>query len=204
MEIIKNILFSMMYLGLLQACASRLVIQSDTSPVEVFAVVEGQKEKIKIGDTPFEITETKLYELLNLSPESTGWFQLDFTKKEFQTKSLLVPTNRWGEVTKVIKVTLDPLADETTLSKKIINYFFNAKKYADFRQFPQAHEELEKILAIDPKIAQAVAMKAGLFFLEGNIEQSKILYRKALEIDPSFNDAIQMLEKIKNKEDGRQ
>lgn len=183
-------------------CASKLVVQSEPDQVEVYASVEGKKDRVKIGETPFELTEVQLYEQLGLGPESSTWILLDFEKKEFKSRSVLVPASRWGEASKVVRIALSPKTEETTLSKKIINHFFNAKKYAESKQFPQALEEIDKILAIDSQLAQAIVMKAGVYFLQGDMNEAKSLYRKALDIEPGLTDAIQMLEAIQNKVGG--
>jgi hypothetical protein len=55
---------------------------------------------------------------------------------------------------------------------------------------------------LDSKLAQAMSMKAGVYYLQNNFVEAETWYKKALEAEPSFSEAIQMLEKLKNKKGG--
>ncbi|NUM59991.1 MAG: tetratricopeptide repeat protein [Bdellovibrionaceae bacterium] len=190
-------LIAMMFL--LSSCASKLMIQSDPPQAEVFASSEGKTEKIKLGQTPVEITEAQINEQLKVSPENTEWIFLTIEKKNYEKRFIALPANRWGELSKNIRLQLKPMEDNETVVTKMLKYFFNAKKFAETKQYDQAHTEIDKVLVIDNKMTQALSMKAGIYFLQGNFEEAKVLYKKALEIDPGFSDAIQMLERIQNK-----
>lgn len=187
----------------ISACGSKIVIQSEPSQAEVYATIEGKADKIKLGETPLELTETNIAEALKITPETSQWLEFTFEKKEYQKRTVMVPSNRWGESVKIIKINLPQSTEQTTLAKKVVNHFFNAKKFAESKQFDQAHAEIDKILEIDSKLAQAVTMKASIYFLQNKTEDAKRLYREALTIDPGSSDAIQMLEKIQNKSGGQ-
>lgn len=180
-------------------CANKIVVQSDPPQAEVFARVEGKKDRVSIGTTPVEISESQLAEKLNLSADSTQWVQLVLEKKEYTTREVLIPSNRWGETSKIIKLSLPQNPDKSTVVNEMLSYYFNAKKFAETKQFDQAHSEIDKILALDEKNVRAINMKAGIFFLEGKFDAAKKLYREALTLDPTSSDAIKMLEKIQNR-----
>ena len=180
-------------------CASKLVVQTEPNQADVFLSVDGKSEKIKAGQSPLELTETQINELLKIESEKSHWIKMTIEKKDHVTKEFMLPSNRWGEQTKNIKVILPTLDDTSTTVKKVLKYFFNAKKFAETKQYEQAHIEIDRVLEIDSSMVQALSMKAGIFFLQGNFEESRQLYRKAIDIDPGFNDAVQMLEKIKLK-----
>ncbi len=180
-------------------CTSKLIVQSEPQQADVYAVIEGKADRVKLGQTPMEITEGQLAETLKITPESSQWIEFIFEKKDFLTRNMMLPSNRWGEATKTLKVNLTPAPDQTTVARRMIHYFFNAKKFAESKQFEQAHREIDKVLEIDSKSSQALTMKAGIFFLQGSLDDAKKLYSEALALDPSSTDAIQMLEKIQNK-----
>lgn len=194
----KTNLFLILFF-LLSGCTSKLIIQSTPQQADIYVAIEGKADRVKLGQTPMEITETQLAEMLKITPESSQWIEFTFEKKDFLTRNMMLPSNRWGEATKTLKVNLSPAPEQTTIVRKMINYFFNAKKFAESKQFEQAHSEIDKILEIDSKSSQAMTMKAGIFFLQGRLDESKKLYTEALALDPSSTDAIQMLEKIQNK-----
>lgn len=195
----NKVVYLMLLIVFTFGCSAKLIIQSEPSQANIFVNVEGRTAPIKIGQTPLEVTEVQLAETLKLTPESSQWIEFSFEKKDFLNRKVMLPSNRWGESTKIIKINLPPSADQTTVAKKIINYFFNAKKFAETKQYDQAHSEIDKILEIDSKFSQAITMKAGIYFLQEKMEDAKKLYKDALTIDPASTDAIQMLERIQNK-----
>lgn len=184
------------------ACASKLVVQSEPSQAEVSAQVEGKQERVKLGLTPLEITETELAQKLMLTPVSTQWIKLNLDKKEFSSREVFLPSNRWGETLKIIKLKLESNPDKATVVQEMLSHFFNAKKFAETRQYAQAHSEIDKVLALDSKSVKAINMKAGIHYLEGRLDEAKKLYLDALNLDPNSSDSIKMLEKIQNKRGG--
>lgn len=185
------------------SCVSKVIIQSEPTKSDVFVRVEGKKDRVNLGQTPLEISESQLAEKLNLTPDSTQWINLILEKKEFTTREILIPSNRWGESSKIIKINLDKNPDKSTVVQEMLSYFFNAKKFAETKQYDQAHSEIDKILVMDSKNVRAINMKAGIFYLEGKLDEAKKLYRDALTIDPSSSDSIKMLEMIQNKSGGK-
>ena len=199
-----NNLFLAMAVLYLNSCASKLLIQSEPPQADIFVTVEGRSEAVKLGTTPLEITELQLQESLKLSADNANWIELTLSKKDFEKRIFWLPSNRWGELSKNLKAQLKPLDDTSTTVTKMIKLLFNAKKFAETKQFEAAHSEIDKVLQIDSQMVSAIVMKAGIFFIQGNLAESKALYKKALEIDPGSNESIQMLEKIQNKSGGGQ
>lgn len=198
-----NVIFKISLLGLLLgACTPKLMIRSEPPQAEVYLTVEGRPEKVKAGETPLELTELQINEMLKITSENSQWIQISLEKKDFQKRNVSLPSNRWGELSKSVNLQLAPMDDTTTTATKMLKYFFNAKKFAETKQFEQAHAEIDKILTLDSQMPQALNMKAGIFFLQGNLTEARNLYRKALEIDPGSNEAIQMLERIQNRAEG--
>lgn len=146
-----------------------------------------------------ELTETQIAEKLKLTAESSQWIEFTFEKKDHEKKTVFLPSNRFGELTRIFKIKLKPMDDPSTTVVKMMRHFFNAKKFAETRQFERAHAEIDKVLALDSQIPQAYSMKAGVYFLQQNMDQATTFYTKALEIDPSFDEAIKMLDRIKSK-----
>lgn len=184
-------------------CSSpRLIVQTEPQQAEVYLNLDGKTEKHKIGVSPVEIKEEQINETLKISSESTQWIQLTIEKKDFEKRVISLPSNRWGEVSKTMRLQLTPMEDSSTTVTRVLKYFFNAKKFVETKQFDQALAEIDKVLKVDSKMSQAIIMKAGIYFLQNNLNEAKLLYKEALTIDPSSTDAIQMLEKIQNKSGG--
>lgn len=188
---------------LASGCTSKLVIQSEPPQVDVSVSVEGQAERIKLGQTPIEIEEAKLNETLKLTSDSAQWILFTFEKKDFETKNVYLPSNRFGELTKTFKIQMKSMDANSTTVVKMMRHFFNAKKFAETRQYEQAHQEIDKVIALDSAIPQAYSMKGGIYFLQNQMDQAASYYTKAIQIDPSYDEAIKMLDTIKNKDGKR-
>jgi tetratricopeptide (TPR) repeat protein len=184
------------------ACASKLTLQSEPSDADVSISVAGKTDKAKAGKTPIELTENQLQQMLQVTPEKAALLEITIEKKDFETRTILFPSNRWGELSKTIKIQLTPRTEASDTVRVMLRHLFNGKKFAESRQYDQAQMELDKALAMDSKLAQAMSMKAGVFYLQNNFNEAEVWYKKALEVEPSFSEAIQMLEKLKNKKGG--
>jgi tetratricopeptide (TPR) repeat protein len=184
------------------ACASKLTLQSEPSDAEVSISVAGKVDKAKAGKTPVELTENQLQQMLQVTPDKAALLEITIEKKDFETRTILFPSNRWGELSKTIKIQLTPRTEASDTVRVMLRHLFNGKKFAESRQYDQAQMELDKALALDSKLAQAMSMKAGVYYLQNNFVEAETWYKKALEAEPSFSEAIQMLEKLKNKKGG--
>lgn len=184
------------------ACASKLTLQSEPSDAEVSIAVAGKAEKAKAGKTPVELTENQLQQMLQVTPDKAALLEITIEKKDFETRTILFPSNRWGELSKTIKIQLTPRTEASDIVRVMLRHLFNGKKFAESRQYDQAQMELDKALALDSKSAQAMTMKAGVFYLQNNFGEAEVWYKKALAAEPSFSEAIQMLEKLKIKKGG--
>ncbi len=200
----KDIFFATAYTLFLftSACASKLTLQTEPSDADVSISVAGKAEKAKAGKTPIELTEAQLQQMLQVAPDKAALLEITIEKKDFETRTILFPSNRWGELSKTIKLQLTPRTEASDTVRIMLRHLFNGKKFAESRQYEQAHIELDKAMALDSKLAQAMSMKAGVFYLQNNFAEAEAWYKKALETEPSFSEAVQMLEKLKNKRGG--
>ncbi len=181
----------------LSACTSKLIVLSEPPGADVFVGIPGKKDPKKIGVTPVEVSEIQLSEHLQLTSSRADFIEIQLQKKDYQTEKALLPSNRWGELSKTIKFHLEPGTDEAKQVRGLIRHLLNAQKFAQTRQYEQAHTELDKALATVPNFAQAMSVKGAVYFLQGNMSEAEKWYRKAVDIDPDMEDSIKMLEKIK-------
>lgn len=181
------------------ACSSKLILQSEPSDADISIAVAGKVEKAKAGKTPLELTEGQLQQMLQVTPDKAALLEITIEKKDFETRTILLPSNRWGELSKTVKLKLEPRTEASDTVRMMLRHLFNGKKFAETRQYEQAHQELDKALVLDTKLAQAMSMKAGVYYLQGNLNEAEVWYKKTLETDPSFSEAVQMLEKLHGK-----
>ena len=89
----KAIPCTVLFLGILAqlGCASKLIVQSEPPQADVFAKIEGKVDRVKLGQTPFEMSEVQINDFLKVSSDSAHWLELTFEKKEFQSRQVLIP-----------------------------------------------------------------------------------------------------------------
>ncbi|MDD5194370.1 MAG: tetratricopeptide repeat protein [Candidatus Omnitrophica bacterium] len=71
----------------------------------------------------------------------------------------------------------------------IQDYLKQAVSYIANKQYDQASEELNKVLELDPQLAQAHQIFGYLHMASGKYEEAVESYKKALTIDPQYTEA---------------
>jgi len=115
---------------------------------------------------------------------------------------MLVPAARMGTRETIIVAKLKPGQEESKVAQKLLQYLFNAQKFATQREFSRAHEEVDKALAIDSKFTRAVSFKASVYFIQKQYAESLSWFEKALSYDPNYEDANRMVVYLKRLTDG--
>lgn len=193
----KNIIYILVFL-ILNGCATKITLETEPNATDVFASTNGEVFE-KLGTTPLTINDSELSAKLKLDPARNDLVLFKFSKKDFKTNLFYLSANRWGETEKVLKIKMIPGKDDHTLAKEIVQYFVNAQRFSDIRQFEQAHFQLDKVLEIMPDSSQAMIMKGALYFLQNQNEESLKWYEKAINMDPGLTEAIKMVEKLRAK-----
>ena len=181
----------------ISSCSSKLVVQSTPTEAEVYMSAPGKNNPIKMGVTPLELKEGEISDKLQISPGQSGLLEVTFKKKTFQTKTMLVPANRWGETARLINVSLVSGDDNKTYAQLMVRHLMNAQKLAQSRQYEQALTELDRSLAFNADFAPALVMKGSVFFLQQQFVEAEKWYKRALEAAPDTEEAVKMLERIK-------
>lgn len=192
------VLISCLLGSTLMGCSSKLIVQSQPEGAEVFISAAGKGGSASVGTTPLEISESDISDKLQISPGQAGMVELTLKKDNHKTKSVLVPANRWGETTRLVNLTLEAGKDSIKDSQLMVQYLMNAQKLAQGRQFEQAILQLDKALTLDQRFPAALVMKGSIYYLQQQYAEAETWYKKALEVDPSTDEAIKMLERLKS------
>lgn len=192
--------FALMSLLWIAACAApRVKIESEPMGVDVFVSNPGSRELKPLGKTPFDITFAELNQRAKRAEgDSNNLVLLTFESKETETQKILVPLVSIGLKSIELKVPLDKKQEDKS-SVVILQHLHNAQKFAQSGEFERAHIECDKVLEINPQLVRAISTKASIYYVQRKLENSEIWYEKALAIDPSFDEAIQMISKIKQE-----
>jgi len=193
----RRLLFTLLFAGLQISCASKYIVKSEPSEAEVFAKIVGKEEKISLGKTPFEISQEELQKKTQISSASGDFFELIIEKKDFLPERMLVPASRMGTNETIILAKLKPGQEESKTAQKLLQYLFNAQKFANLKEFSRAHEEGDKALAVDSEFTRGLSFKASIYFIQREYAESLKWFEKALALDPNFDDANKMIVYLK-------
>lgn len=191
-------LIAMLFLPSLVACSSTLKVQSDPTGAEAFIRQQNGTEKKPIGKTPIEIPFTELYQKAGGSASEGEYLVLTLENKDFETKEVLIPPHTFGNQTSLVQVKMQSSKDAVNASQ-ILTRLHNAQKFAQSAQFERAHIETDKALEVDSQFVRAISLKGSIYYLQKNYSEALKWFEKALTIDPSFDEAVKMIAKIKQE-----
>lgn len=183
----------------LTACSSKLVVTSNPPDVNLFARLPGSEEKKPLGKTPYEISQTDLQSLLKVSASSAQYVELIAEKEGMKTETLSVPLARLGHLSSEVYIKMRTGVEEAKLISTLLQFLFNAQRFANAKQFERALAEIDKALAIEPEFVNAITMKGSIFFLLSNYSESLKSYEQALKLDPKNEDAVKMISSLRDK-----
>src|SRR5437667_6364428 len=74
-----------------------------------------------------------------------------------------------------------------------------AGQHIDSEQYDKAQEEIEKVLAVNPKSAEAISLQASINFLRNNTAEFDKYVKQVLEINPQYSKLYDTLANIYDK-----
>lgn len=186
----------------LSSCSSTLEtrtrIQSNPSNAEVFVSQQNSTDKKSLGKTPLSLNYRDLTEKAGGAPNSGEFLILSFELKDHETEKLLFPAQPFGTTKTEVLVKMTPSKD-LSLAKDILTRLHNAQKFALNQQYERALIETDKVLEIDPTVIRALSMKGSIYYVQKNYAEAIKWFEKALAVDNTFDEAIRMINKIKEE-----
>ncbi len=179
-------------------CTTKLTVRSEPAAAEVFVSQAYSTEKKSLGKTPLEISYSELNQKSGGSPKAGEFLVLSIEAKDFEPEKVLLPTAPFGATGSSVNIKLVASKD-VNQAKNILDRLHNAQKFAQSAQFERAHIETDKVLEIDPKFPRALSMKGSIFYLQKNYDEALKWFEKALAADNSFEEAVKMINKIKQE-----
>ena len=190
--------------GLLIGCGSAPVFKVETVPekAEVVIVAKADAAPKVIGEAPFEKEEKELKKAVGKLNPKDGFVELRVRKQGYRTKSLWVPVTSSGSLRSTLKVTLEK--DEAGIAnfetvEEILDQMFLAQKFARLKQYERALIEIDRVLKKFPDFARALTLQGSIYFANGDFKNSLSSYEKALQADPKFDHALEMVSKVRKQ-----
>lgn len=178
-------------------------VKSDPLQADVFFIPNDHTEKKSLGKTPLSLPMEELKKTVK-AVESGEFFTVSVEKEGFLSQTFVIPATQFGtSVTQLdVKMKQGQIAEEKKQAKDILDQIFLAQKFALSLQFERAQIELDKILTPFPDFANALSMRAAIFYAQKNYTESIKWYEKAIKADPKMDEAVKMLAKIKTLQNG--
>jgi len=191
----------------LSSCSttSTFNVKSDPLQADVYFKLPKNGEKKTLGKTPIQMPMAELKQTLGDELAAGQYFTLIIEKQGFKSETVMIPASRFGTMMTDIEVSLKKGNDdqEEKLAKDVLNRLFLAQKFALTQQFERAQIELDKILVDYPKFSRAMSMRASIFYVQKNYQESLKWYEEALKVDPQMDEAVKMTAKVRSALGGR-
>ena len=197
MKFILNSFIGILFIGFLFiSCTSKIKIQSVPSDAEIFISQQNSLERKSLGKTPLEISVKDFSEKAGGQLRNGEFYILTIESKDCESEKILLPPQPFGVTETQVIAKLIPLK-EGIQAKGILERLHNAQKFAQGGQFERALMETDKVLEIDSKLTRALSMKGSIYYLQKKYDEALTWFDKAIIQDPSFEEAVHMINKIK-------
>jgi hypothetical protein len=178
-------IFAVIVPALLGACSSTgsVVVRSTPLGAKVFVVSPKSGQAALIGQTPLSFSRSEHM------AKGSDVIQLRIEKDGFQARTPAVAA--FGGKTTYLDVELAPLSvakseirdsfEQVRAAMSNMNRLVHAQRYLD------ALSEVDRVIALDPKNAEAHAARGSVLYLMKDREGAARAWEKALELNPGYD-----------------
>jgi len=204
-----SLAYSWFFIGitvlLANGCASTFVVKSDPLGSDVSFIDPKTGTQKNLGKTPLEMKTSAVKEAVGEAVASGEYFTVVISQKGYVTEKVSVPASRFGTLVTQLDVRLKKGENEkeARIAKDILDQLFLAQKFALTKEYDRAQVALDKVLNEFPEFPRALSLRASIYFMQKNLEESLKWYTKALAADPQMEDAVKMTVKIKELQGNR-
>lgn len=192
----KLVLLAML-IGLTACSGPKIKVQTSPAEADVYVAQQGSKEKTLLGKTPLEMSYQEMHQKVGSTQAGGDYLIMTVESRDYDTERLMVPPAAFGSELVDIKLQLNP--KDVMVASQILQRLHNAQKYAQLGQYERAQIECDKALEINPNFVRSLSMKGSLYYLQKNYDDALKWFDKALAIDNGFDEAINMIARIKKE-----
>ncbi len=198
-----NLILNTSLLCLIVSCATSagmVVVKSEPSGAQVFVVDPKSGQSALIGETPLGFKRAE-----RITPGSDV-IQLRIEKDGFQSKVPAVAA--FGGGTTYLQVQLSPAVvakgEIRDSFEKARAHVSNMNRLVVTTRYSEALSEAERIIELDPKNAEAHAAKGSILYLMKDVDNARVSWSKALELNPNFESVRNSLIELNIDSNNRQ
>lgn len=185
-------------LALLAGCASSLNVRTEPKEATVSIVPAQAGAALKlVGKTPLSVGMADLKRLYGEELPSGKSLELVIEKRGYVTQHYLVPATPFSTLSTVLDARLKEGPPEDQAATEVLAGIFQAQKFGIQGDFDRGIVEVDKILAIYPRFAPALSMKASILFMKKNYNESLGWYEKALAANSGSQETVEMITYIR-------
>jgi tetratricopeptide (TPR) repeat protein len=188
-------------LGFLCACSSGpyLEVRSTPSQAEVF-YINAKLEKKSLGKTPLAVTKEELRESLGGDAQAEEPLLVSLERPGSISQSFTLPGTKSGASRLLLTVPLQPINEnDSTRAKIALDHVYLAQKLALTQQYERAQIELDQVLREFPSFAKAQAMRASIYYAQGNLRESLKWFEASAVSAPDLDESVKMSAKIRQQ-----
>lgn len=179
---------SAMAVCILAACSHTLHVESEPAGADVFVGGDVSVAGQNVGKTPLALEYDKNF------PSSSGYVTLQ--KPGFQRMTIYVHRGSFGGISETIRVKMPEGRTAGDLATQLFTYVRRAQQLHASGQYDAAHAEIDKALELDPNFAVGLSFKGSLYYIQNRRKEAEEYFRKALAIDPRYDEPARMLIKM--------
>lgn len=183
----------------LGACSSRVVLRSDPPEAMIWLPDENAGGNRPLGRTPLDLSASQITKTLAASSRVSDFFELVVTKEGYQTEHYFLPVESLSSSELGLLVKLMPDHGQERLAKVMIERLFYVQKLARKGEFKAAHATIDKVLKLWPMFPRALMMKASIFYVQRNYEDSLKWYERALLTESGSDEAARMMLELRKR-----
>jgi hypothetical protein len=168
-------------------------IRSTPPEAEVWLVQPGKEEPKLMGKTPFTADIRELGDAVN-----NGTIALTLKKRGYFPKQYIVPNLASADLE--IESNMSPnLHSNFQEINRIVGLLFKGQRFIKQKRFDDALKSADEIKVMNENIAAAYHISGTVFYLQNKLKKSRFEWIRAVELDPSSVEALNMLSHIEKK-----
>lgn len=183
-----------MFFFIIAGCATPSYrLQSNPSEAEIEITYKNGTKKI-VGKTPLQQNTQ------DINPTNDS-LQIEFRKPGHISSTVFVPRSGFD---KAIDLTVNLAQDTRVLEGKKTDQAINeiASGIADIqrdiqrKQFDLSIQKINRLIAHYPNVSTLYSLLGNVYYLDKRLEPALLNYKKALDLDPTSQELVKVIEKI--------
>ena len=115
----------------------------------------------------------------------------------------MLPATGFGSLGMKLDVKMKQGEQVEQVADEVLQSLMNAQRFAAQKEYERANIEIDKLLAVHPKLTRAIALRGAILYVQKKYAESRKSYEEVLRLDPKSQSAVDMLARIKAAEEGR-